>query len=109
MMKAIIKFILAVLLIVCVISNQDGYYPIIRIGAIIGFIVLAYMEFREKNEIVTLVCIVCVIILNPWFKINFLNKSVLETIGFMISGYLLSQGIYELWIYFKVDKKSNQN
>ena len=73
-MTAIIKILIAALLIGCLFKVPYGYFQFIRIAGCIGFCYLAYKEFEEKRTTTGLLSVAFAILLNPVFKIHFTRK-----------------------------------
>lgn len=46
-----------------------GFYQLVRFLALIGFSVLAFLEYKKKNEIAVIVFIGLALLFQPFFKI----------------------------------------
>jgi hypothetical protein len=68
-MDKIIKIVLAILLLLCLADMPYGYYQLVRFIATVGFAVLAYFAYTEKNKIEMIVCIALAILFQPLAKI----------------------------------------
>ena len=68
-MDKIIKIILAGLLFLCLINFPYGYYVFVRWSAMVGFSFLAYFAYKEKQNILTIIFVLLVILFQPFEKI----------------------------------------
>ena len=68
-MDKIIKIILAVLFFVCLFNMPYGYFQLVRLAALVGFVILAYNsnEQGHKTEVILYVCLA--ILFQPLVKI----------------------------------------
>jgi hypothetical protein len=69
-MVRIIKIGLAILLFLCVLDMAYGFYQLVRFLALIGFSILAYKSFENKNNILVIAYIGLAILFQPIFKIS---------------------------------------
>jgi len=69
-MKFIVKVVLAIFLFLAFAHLPYGYYQFLRIASFLGFLYLAYAEYKENgNKIIVTGCIAAAILFNPVFKI----------------------------------------
>jgi hypothetical protein len=68
-MKIVIKIILATLFFLCLLDMPYGYYQIVRFIAMIGFVILAYLAYKEKKQIEMIVAIALALLFQPFAKI----------------------------------------
>jgi hypothetical protein len=64
-----IKIILAALLLVCLAPMPYGYYELVRIIAIVGFSVLAYLVYQQHKSVEMVFYIGLVLLFQPFVKI----------------------------------------
>lgn len=74
-MNAIIKIIIAALLIGCLFNVPFGYFQFIRVAGFLGFTYLAVIEFENNRTITGIFTASSAIILNPIFKIHFSRRT----------------------------------
>ena len=87
--ETIIKLILIALLIGCLFNMTYGYYTIVRIAAMIGFVILAYMEFNKKGLTLTAIIMVLLAALfQPFFKVG-LSKELWNVIDVIVASGLI--------------------
>ncbi len=68
-MQAIIKGILAVMLLLCLAPMPYGYYQLIRFVAMVAFAYFAYCYFKSDEGGVGCIFIVLALLFQPIFKI----------------------------------------
>jgi hypothetical protein len=66
----LIKFILALLLFVCLLDMPYGYYQLVRYVAMIGFSILAYDAYRSGKQTQAVIFLCLVILFQPLIKIS---------------------------------------
>jgi hypothetical protein len=85
-----IRIVLAVLLLLCLLDFSYAYYVFVRWTAMIGFSLLAYYEFKEKNNILTIIFILLAILFQPFEKIA-LGRSLWNIVDVVVGlGLLVS-------------------
>jgi hypothetical protein len=92
-MQAKIKFVLVILLLICLANMPYGYYQLVRFLAVIGFGLLAYRANQKGNLTITVTYIILATLFQPIFKIalgRFLWNvvDVIVAIGLIISIYI---------------------
>ena len=96
-MEKKIKIVLAILLLMCIINLPYGFYQLVRFLAFIGFSVLAYYEYKRKDDTKMIVYISLALLFQPFFKIA-LGRTIWNTVDVAIAAYLLYT------VYFKTSK-----
>lgn len=69
MIERIIKIVLAILLLLCLAPMPYGYYELVRFVAMAVFVILGYLAFKEKKEILGLIYIFLALLFQPFFKV----------------------------------------
>jgi len=69
--KNLTKFSLIFALLLCLLDMPYWYYQLFRIFGTIGFIYLAYLDYKSKIKITPQLFVACAIIINPILKISF--------------------------------------
>lgn len=104
-MSNVIKFLLAIMLLLCLLKMPYGYFQFIRIAGAIGFGYLCYSEFQQQRSITGLLCALCTILLQPVFKIHF-TREIWNKIDVIIAIFLLIWTIIDLFLHYgKSNKK----
>lgn len=67
-MQTKIKFVLVILLLICLANMPYGYYQLIRFLAMVGFGVLAYRVNQKGNLTMAVTYITLAILFQPIFK-----------------------------------------
>ena len=65
----VIKIVLSVLFLICLLKMPYGFYELVRIVSLIGFSLLAYHSYNQKNNNLTIIYIGLAILFQPIFKI----------------------------------------
>lgn len=68
-MDKFIKIGLAILFFPCLINMSYGFYQLVRFAALVGFVILAYQAYEEKNEKISIVYLALALLFQPLFKI----------------------------------------
>ncbi|QNR84089.1 hypothetical protein H9N25_19565 [Pedobacter riviphilus] len=92
-MKALIKIVLAMLLLICLANMPYGYYQLVRFLAMVGFGILAHRANQKRNPIIMITYLALAVLFQPIFKIalgRFLWNvvDVIVALGLIISIYL---------------------
>lgn len=89
-MVKIIKFLLVILLFLCLLNMPYGFYQLVRFVALVGFGVLAYRAHEQENKTAFVIFIALALLFQPFMKIalgriiwNILD--VIVAIGLVIS------------------------
>jgi hypothetical protein len=68
--ERIIKIVLAALFFLCLLDMPYGFYQLVRFVALIGFSILAYQSYENKNKNLTIIYIGLAILFQPLIKIS---------------------------------------
>jgi hypothetical protein len=66
--SVVVKTILALLFLGCLLKFEYGYYLLVRFLGMIGFVILAYEQYK-KNQFYLVLWLASAILINPIFKI----------------------------------------
>ena len=96
-MNNTIKIILAVLFFVCLLDMPYGYYQIVRFAIMIGFIILAYNAYENKQHTFVILYVCLAILFQPFIKIVIGRElwnvvDVLLAIGLIASVFIKPKG-----------------
>ena len=69
MLLKFIKVGLAVLFFLCLLDMPYGFYQLVRFIALVGFTILAYLEFQQKNGIAVILFMALALLFQPFFKV----------------------------------------
>lgn len=69
-MKNIIKIVLAVSFFLCLLDMPYGFYQFVRFLALVGFVILAYLEYQEGGKVEMVIYIVLALLFQPLIKIS---------------------------------------
>jgi hypothetical protein len=64
-----IKFVLAVMFLICLAPMPYGYYQMVRFLGMLGFAVLAYNEYNSGSENMAFFYGASALLINPFFKV----------------------------------------
>ena len=84
----LLKIILAVLLLLCLLSMPYGYYNIVRIVSMIGFAIIAYRYYSEKEIELFIVFCGLVLLFQPFVKVP-LGRTIWNVTDMIVAGILL--------------------
>lgn len=68
-MKNVIKVILSILFFLCLIDLPYTFFQLVRLAALIGFAILAYMVKSQNNDSEFIIYIALSLLFQPFFKI----------------------------------------
>lgn len=68
-MNALIKVILAILLLLCLLDMPYGYYQLVRFLALVGFGILAFKAYKQNNQTAMVIYGALALLFQPFFKI----------------------------------------
>lgn len=83
-----IKIILAVLFFVCLLDMPYGYYQVVRFAGMIGFIILAYNAYENKQQTFVILYVCLAILFQPFIKIA-LGRELWNIIDVIVGVYLI--------------------
>ncbi len=87
--KNSIKIILIVGLFLCLLVMPYWYYQLLRIFGTIGFVYLAYTDYKLKIKYTPQIFIVAAILLNPIIKISF-DRSAWQVVDIILAVLLIT-------------------
>ena len=67
--KPIVKILLTVLFLCCLLDMPYGYFQLVRIVGMTGFIVLAYLDKDKEDKTIMIIWVCSAVLINPIFKI----------------------------------------
>jgi hypothetical protein len=85
----LIRFGIALLLMVCLFDLPSGYYQLFRFVILIGFSILAYYEIERKNTLMVIVFIGLALLFQPLTKVP-LDRQVWNIIDAMVAAGLVA-------------------
>lgn len=94
MSKLITKISLAVALLLCLLEMPYWYYQLLRMFGTIGFVYLAYQDYKAKIKYTPQVFIASAIILNPIIKISF-DRDAWQVVDIILAAILLISILYD--------------
>lgn len=69
-MKALLKLVIAVLLLLCLADMPYGFYQLVRFGASAAFAYLAYDYFQQKRDGLGFTFAALTLLFQPFFKVS---------------------------------------
>lgn len=87
-MQTLIKLTLAILFLLCLLHLPYGYYQAVRFCALIGFALLAYFSFQNKQNTAVIIYIGLAILFQPIFKIA-LGRNIWNVVDVIVALFLL--------------------
>lgn len=85
-----IKILLSILFFVCLLEMPYGYYQLVRIAALIGFAVLAYLANEQSRKTEMIIYIGLALLFQPFFKVA-LGRQIWNIVDVVVGiGLLLS-------------------
>ena len=101
-MKNTVKIALALLLLICLFDMPYGYYQFVRLAALVGFAVLAYLANNDKKNTEVIIYIGLAILFQPFLKIA-LGRTIWNIVDLALAvGLLLS-------IFINKDNENSKN
>ena len=82
-MDKAIKIVLAILFFLCLADMPYGYFQLVRFVALVGFVILAYLENHRGNQTVMFIYIALAILFQPFFKIS-LGRQIWNAIDLIV-------------------------
>ena len=90
MINSLIKLILSILLLLCLLHLPYGYYELVRFAGMVGFALLAWFSFQQKNNTATIIYIALAILFQPLIKIA-LGRTIWNIVDVIVSlGLIIS-------------------
>jgi hypothetical protein len=75
-----------------------GYYELVRFTAMVGFVLLAYYEHIEKNDLLKILFICLALLFQPFYKIS-LGRELWNIIDVIVAAFLLYNSITRYFTY----------
>ena len=97
-MPNLIKYVLAVMLLSCLINMPYGYYQFVRFIATLGFAYLANESHNSDQQGHTIALVILALLFQPFFKIA-LGRVLWNIVDVGVAFYLL--------VFLRLKKKSN--
>jgi hypothetical protein len=82
--EKVIKIVLAVMLILCLAPMPYDYYELVRFSSMLGFAILGYQSFKDKNEIFGIIFFGLVLIFQPFWKIK-LGRDIWQIVDLIVA------------------------
>ena len=83
-MKAILKLIIAILLLVCLADMPYGFYQLVRFAAAFAFAYLSYDYFKTENNVKGTIFAALALLFQPFFKIV-LGRAIWNTVDVIVA------------------------
>lgn len=81
----LIKTVLIILFLICLKPNNHySFYSIVRFIALVGFTILAYITYNNKNNIAVIIYIGLALLFQPYIKLR-LDKEIWNTIDLIVA------------------------
>ncbi|MGI8583068.1 MAG: DUF6804 family protein [Chitinophagaceae bacterium] len=93
MLQNLIKIILSVLFLICLFNMPYGYYQIARFVGFLGFILLAYKSYTDKEISIAIIYCGLAILFQPLFKIA-LGRTIWNVVDVVVSAFLIATIFY---------------
>lgn len=65
----LIKIVLAILFFLCLLKMPYGFYELVRFSALVGFAILAYQAYQQKNTTAAVIYAALALMFQPSVKI----------------------------------------
>ena len=90
MFQSIFKTILSILFLLCLFHMPYGYYQVVRFIGMLGFILLAYLSYKQDRKITIIIYIALALLFQPFIKVA-LGRMIWNVADVIISlGLILS-------------------
>jgi FtsH-binding integral membrane protein len=90
----IIKLILSMLFLICLFDMPYGYFQLVRFLGMLGFLILAYISYKNEFPILVIVYIALAVLLQPIIKIH-LGRSIWNIVDVILAVFLISSIFYK--------------
>jgi hypothetical protein len=87
-MNITIKISIAILLFLCLLDMPYGYFQIVRIAGLIGFTVLAYNAYENKQKELMIVYIGLALLFQPFIKVA-LGRQIWNIVDIIVGLFLI--------------------
>ena len=99
----VIRFGLAIILLLCLLNMPYGYYQLVRVVSFVGFVYLGIRNYHLKLYELVAAFSIGVILFNPFFTIV-LGRLIWNIVDVIYAG-LLFYSIYKTKAFSKADKE----
>lgn len=89
-----VKFALILGLALCLFDMPYWYFQLLRILGTIGFVYLAYTDYKDKIKYTPQVFLTCAILLNPIIKISF-DRNAWQVVDIILATLLCLSILFE--------------
>lgn len=96
----ILNSILTVLLLLCLLPMPYGFYQLVRFCVMTVFIILCFYEYKNGNQMLSIIFGCLVLLFQPFFKIT-LGRAIWNMVDVIVAVGIV---IYTVQIYKKLDK-----
>ena len=69
MFQSIIKVLLSIIFLLCLFEMPYGYYQVVRFAGMLGFTLLAYFSYQQKQNILVIIYIALALLFQPFIKV----------------------------------------
>lgn len=69
MFQSIIKVLLSIIFLLCLLEMPYGYYQVVRFAGMLGFTLLAYFSYQQKQNISVIIYIALALLFQPFIKV----------------------------------------
>ena len=87
-LPTIIKIVLAILFFLCLLPMPYGFYQLVRMVALVGFVILAFHANQQAKSTIVIVYIGLALLFQPFFKIA-LGREIWNTVDVIVGICLL--------------------
>jgi hypothetical protein len=102
--KPILKISLTVLFLCCLLDMPYGYFQLVGLVGMTGFIVLAYLDKEKEDKTIMIIWICSAVLINPIFKLA-LGRTIWNIVAVIWSIILLTTLIIE----YNADRRKNHS
>ena len=100
-----IKGGIAILLILCLLKADYGFYQVVRTLVSFGFAFLSYRYYNEHNKTNAIIYLCLLIVFQPMLKIAF-GRDIWVVIDVLVAGFLICQILHEVYMINHQSKKN---
>ncbi|MCX6297007.1 MAG: hypothetical protein NTX97_13280 [Bacteroidetes bacterium] len=84
-----IKIILAVLFFICLLDLPYGYFQFVRFVGLIGFLILAYQAYENKEQTLVITYVCLAILFQPLIKLS-LGRTAWNIVDLVVGIFLIA-------------------
>lgn len=88
MLQTIIKIILSIIFLLCLLEMPYGYYQAVRFAGMLGFALLAYFSYQQKQNRSVIIYIALALLVQPFLKVA-LERTVWNIVDVIVSTGLI--------------------